>query len=66
MIKEFIELFELLFTLPIAYFMDFCDYIQRSLERLFLTEERHRSVKEKHITEEADRKNEEEKTATKK
>lgn len=62
MIKEIIELFELLFTLPIAYLMDFCDKMQRrAYARLSEEEkERRRKAEEKQREEARKRKEEEE------
>lgn len=62
MLKEIIELFELIFTLPVAYFMDFCDNMQRRADARISEEEkeRRRIAEEKRKAEEA-RKREEEK-----
>lgn len=58
MLKEIIELFELIFTLPVAYFMDFCDNMQRRADARISEEEkeRRRIAEERRKTEETERK----------
>ncbi len=62
MLNDIIDLFILLFQLPIAYLLDFCDKMQRRADARLSEEEkeRRRIAEEKRRAEEVERKKKEE------
>lgn len=62
MLNDIIDLFILLFQLPIAYLLDFCDKMQRRADaRLSEEEKERRRIEEEKRREEARKREEEEK-----